>query len=263
MSRLTERFEYLRKNERTALAPYFMGGYPDLETSFALIREAVRAGADLIELGMPFSDPLADGPTIQKAGQTALRNPFTLKDLMERFGQEQDRIPIPVVLMTYYNLVVQLGLDETASLAAKAGISGFIVPDLPIEESAPFDAVCRDHGLDLVNLVAPTSDADRVREIDSRTSGMLYYVCRIGVTGARESLPEGLVDSLDSYRALTTHPSVVGFGISKPEHVRALKEHTDGIVIASAIIRELEAYEPDRLEESVRAFLEPISEVLD
>lgn len=263
MSGLLSHFEALRTKKRTALAPYFMAGYPDLETSFKLIREAVGAGADLIELGMPFSDPLADGPTIQKAGQQALQNRFTLKQLIEKFGEEKANIPIPVVLMTYYNPILQLGLNETGRLAAEAGIDGFIVPDLPIEESDPLQMVCSDVGLDLVHLVAPTSVAARIREIDSKSTGMLYYVSRLGITGARDDLPEGLLQSLDNYRGNTTHPSVVGFGISKPEHAKSLKGHTDGIVIASALINRLEKTEPDRLPETVREFLEPISEVLN
>ena len=263
MKTLDQHFQRLQKKGRTALAPYFMAGYPDLDTSFALIREAAANGADLIELGMPFSDPLADGPTIQKAGQVALRNPFTLRELLDRFGEEKQDIPIPVVLMTYYNPIVFHGLDETAKLAAKAGISGFIVPDLPIEEADPFQSACQGVGLDIVHLVAPTSDDERIREIDSRSTGLLYYVSRIGITGTQVGLPPELAESLDHYRQLTTHPSVVGFGISGPEHASRLKEHTDGIVIASAIIKRLESIEPDRYAECVRDFLEPISKVLD
>jgi len=263
MSGLVPHFETLKKRGRTALAPYFMAGYPDLDTSFKLMRAAIASGADLIELGMPFSDPLADGPTIQKAGQHALQRRFTLRQLIERFGEEKANLPVPVVLMTYYNPILRLGLTETGRLAAEAGIDGFIVPDLPIEESDPLQMVCSDMGLDLVHLVAPTSDPDRIREIDSKSTGMLYYVSRLGITGARDRLPEGLLESLDNYRANTTHPSVVGFGIGKPEHAKSLKGHTDGIVIASALINRLEKAEPDRQAETVREFLEPISEALN
>jgi len=262
MRQIDSLFQKLHVKGRTALAPYFMAGYPDLDTSFALIREAVADGADLIELGMPFSDPLADGPTIQKAGQVALQTPFTLRELLDRFGEEKQEIPVPVVLMTYYNPVFFHGIQETARLAAKAGIAGFIVPDLPIEEADPFQAACQDQGLDLVHLVAPTSADNRIREIDAKSTGLLYYVSRIGITGARDQLPPELVGSLDHYRNLTTHPSVVGFGISGPDHARSLKDHTDGIVIASAIIKRLESAEPDRYKDCVREFLEPISEVL-
>jgi tryptophan synthase alpha chain len=263
MSRLKDYFAGFEEQGRTVLAPYFMAGYPDLDTSFRLIKTAVSCGANLIELGMPFSDPLADGPTIQKAGVKALENPFTLEQLISRFAQERADIDIPVVLMTYYNPILQLGIENTARLAAEAGLEGFIVPDLPIEEADPFDQACRATGVDLVHLVAPTSSEERIREIDSKTSGMLYYVSRLGITGARSDLPAGLLDSLDRYRSLITHPSVVGFGISKPEHASSLRGHVDGVVIASAIIQCLEAAAPEHYEEVVRKFLEPISQVLN
>jgi len=263
MSLLLDHFGRLRDRGRTALAPYFMAGYPNLEASFALMRAAVASGADLIELGMPFSDPLADGPTIQKAGVAALGHPFTLQQLLEKFGEEKQYLPIPVVLMTYYNPVYQLGLKNTAELGAKAGISGFIVPDLPIEESQPFEAACSDAGMDLVPLIAPTSGPERIRRIDATATGMLYYVSRIGITGARDNLPDELIGALDQYRSHTTHPSVVGFGISKPEHAGVLKEHTDGIVIASALIQRLEETEPDAQPDCVKTFLQPISDCLE
>ncbi len=262
MSQLSDLFRQLKQRGRTALAPYFMEGYPDLETSFNLMREAARAGADLIEMGMPFSDPLADGPTIQKAGQTALEHPFSLRELLLRFGKSRDEIGIPVVLMTYYNPVFQLGLDKTAQLAATNGIAGFIVPDLPLEESNGFREACIEHGLDLVHLIAPTSSPARVEKIDDQATGMLYYVSRVGITGARSDLPLELLEALDQLRSKTTHPFVVGFGISTPEHARLLRIHADGIVIASAIIDRLSVTRREDFARCVREFLNPISEVL-
>jgi tryptophan synthase alpha chain len=262
MSELLEHFEMLRSMDRTALAPYFMAGYPDLDASFSFMRAAAGSGADLIEIGMPFSDPLADGPTIQRAGQIALSHPFTLKQLIDRVYREKADIPIPMVLMTYYNPILQLGLRETAQLAAHSGIAGFIVPDLPLEESEPFQDCCLDAGVDFVPLVAPTSSPERIKKMDAAATGMLYYVSRLGITGARTDLPPELIKSLDQFRALTTHPSVVGFGISTPEHARALKDHTDGIVIASALIDQLEGCDQDRYTECIQEFLAPISRVL-
>lgn len=176
MSRILEHFNALKSKNRVALAPYIMAGYPDLATSFSLMKAAVDAGADLIELGMPFSDPLADGATVQKAGQVALKNPFSLRQLLMEFKTRGQSLGIPVVIMSYYNPVYQLGLERTSQLAAEAGIAGFIVPDLPLEESGPFQNQLIAHGLDLVPLVAPTSSPERIREIDSKTTGMLYYV---------------------------------------------------------------------------------------
>ena len=262
MSQLSNLFGQLRQRGRTALAPYFMAGYPDLDTSFDLMEEAARAGADLIEMGMPFSDPLADGPTIQKAGQTALEHPFTLRDLLQRFGESRDKIGIPVVLMTYYNPVYQLGLEKTAELAAESGIAGFIIPDLPLEESGAFQKACCRQGLDLVPLIAPTSTPARIEKIDSHATGMLYYVSRVGITGACSDLPPELLGALDTLRSRTTHPFVVGFGISTPDHARLLRGHADGIVIASAIIDRLSVTPRGNLKRCVSDFLKPLSEVL-
>jgi tryptophan synthase alpha chain len=262
MSQLTNLFIQLKARKRTALAPYFMAGYPDLETSFFLMREAAQAGADLIEMGMPFSDPLADGPTIQKAGQSALEHPFALRELLQRFGKARESIGIPVVLMTYYNPVFQLGLKKTAEMAAANGVAGFIVPDLPLEESGEFGQACASESLDLVPLIAPTSSPERVQKIDSKATGMLYYVSRVGTTGARTELPPELLVALDAFRNSTTHPFVVGFGISTPEHAKRLRGHADGIVIASAIIDRLSATPPEDLARCVRDFLKPLSEVL-
>lgn len=245
-----------------ALAPYFMAGYPDLPTSFTLMKAAVAAGADLIEMGMPFSDPLADGSTIQRAGQVALKTPFTLRELLVEFKKNQQSIGIPVVLMSYYNPIYQLGLAETARLAADAGIAGFIVPDLPLEESEPFQKELSANHLDLVPLVAPTSSPERIREIDSKTTGMIYYVSRVGITGTQASLDPKLIQSLEEFRQLVRHPFVVGFGISTPEHALALKDYTDGIVIASALIDRLEKANPADYESVVRDFYTPISRIL-
>lgn len=262
MSQVSDLFKRLKQSGRTALAPYFMAGYPDLDTSLELMSEAARSGADLIEMGMPFSDPLADGPTIQKAGHEALEHPFTLHELIERFGRVRDKIGIPVVLMTYYNPVFQLGLKKTAELAAANGIAGFIVPDLPLEESGEFNQACADQGLDLVPLIAPTSSPERIRKIDTQATGMLYYVSRVGTTGARTDLAPELLGALDKLRSQTTHPFVVGFGISSPEHAQALRGHADGIVIASAIIDHLAVTPREDLAGCVREFLTPLSAVL-
>ncbi len=261
MSRLVEYFESLRSRGRTALAPYFMAGFPDLDTSFELMKEAVASGADFIEMGMPFSDPLADGPTIQKAGVAALKNPFTLAELIEKFEQERLAFTVPVVCMTYYNPIYQLGLDETAQQAAKSGIAGFIVPDLPLEESGPFQESCKKANIDLIPLIAPTSGPDRVKQIDLASTGILYYVSRLGITGARAELPPEIENTLDRFRELTTHPAVVGFGIGKPEQAKALKGHIDGIVIGSALVEVIEKANGDA-KQAVRNFLQPISEVL-
>jgi tryptophan synthase alpha chain len=237
-----------------------MAGFPDLTTSFELVQIAIEAGADMIELGMPFSDPLADGPTIQKAGQKALQEPFTLRELLLQFGQHI--YSVPVVVMTYYNLIYQLGISETVELAKQAGLAGFIVPDLPLEESAVFRSACEKVELDWIPLVAPTSGAIRIKRIDQAATGILYYVSRIGITGAQQNLPVELVTALDELRELTTHPFVVGFGISTPDHAQALRGHTDGIVIASALIDRLLKASPGDYRFIIKDYIGRISSVL-
>lgn len=262
MSRLTEYFQSLEARGRTALAPYFMAGFPSLDASFELMKEAVAAGADFIEMGMPFSDPLADGPTIQKAGVAALEHPFTLAELIERFGREKEHFPIPVACMSYYNPIYQLGLDESARRAAEAGIAGFIVPDLPLEECAPFVESCKKAGIDFIPLIAPTTGPDRIRRIDEAATGILYYVSRLGITGARSELPAEIVERLEELKRVASHPALVGFGISRPDQAAKLKGHVGGVIVGSALVEVIEKSSNGEARKAVRDFLQPLSEVL-
>jgi tryptophan synthase alpha chain len=218
-----------------ALMPYLMGGYPDLETSCASIEAAIDAGADLIELGVPFSDPLADGPVIHAAGTAALRAGVTPADVLEVCRSVSDRVPI--VLMVYANIVLVDGADSFARRAAEAGAAGLIVPDVPQEEAATIRAACDAAGIALVPLVAPSSTAERIAEIGREARGFVYAVSLAGTTGERDALPPQLPELVERVRAASRVPVAVGFGISKPEQAAAVGALADGVIVGSRVVR--------------------------
>ena len=220
---------------RAALMPYLMGGFPDLETSLAVGEACADAGADLLELGIPFSDPLADGPVIHAAGTAALSagaTPHSVLGACERLA-----VRVPVVLMVYANIVLTAGASAFALRAASAGASGLIVPDLPHDEAGEVRAACDAEGLALVPLVAPTTTPERIAEIGADARGFVYTVSLTGTTGERDKLPVGLKETVERVRASTSVPVAVGFGISTPEHARAVAEVADGVIVGTRIVR--------------------------
>lgn len=220
---------------RTALVCYAMGGDPSLAATEELLRAIDGAGADVIELGIPFSDPIADGPTLQAAATRALRGGATLPALLDLASRL--RLRAPVVVMGYVNPFLAYGVERFAADAARAGIQGAIIPDLPFEESAPVDAALEARGLALVPLIAPTTSLDRARAIAARARGFVYYVSVTGVTGARASLPADMAERLAALRAASPAPVAVGFGISQPEQAAALRGVADGVVVGSALVQ--------------------------
>jgi tryptophan synthase alpha chain len=251
VSRLDGTFERLRANGERALVVYLMAGDPSLAETERLVIEAERRGADVVELGVPFSDPLADGPVIQRAGVRALAAGTTLSRVLEMVATLRARVRVPLVLMTYYNPILAFGLKAFARTAAEAGADGVIVPDLPHEESEPLRAEAQPAGLDLVLLVAPTSPPARVKVIARLSRGFVYVVSLTGVTGERRGLPKDLDAQLRTLRLVTTKPVCVGFGVSTPEQVAAVGRVADGVVVGSAIVRTIEqhAATPTLLEE--------------
>ncbi len=240
MSRLDTRFERLRAAGERALVAYFTAGDPSLETTARLVLEAQRRGADVIELGVPFSDPLADGPVIQRAAQRALANGVSLRRVLELVAALRGELTVPLALLTYYNPVLAFGLRPFAETAAKAGVDGIIVADLPPEEAGPLATEAEPAGLDLVHLAAPTSTTDRLRLIARRSRGFIYLVSLTGVTGERTGLPPELASQIRALRLLTTKPVCVGFGIGRPEQVAAIGHMADGVIVGSAIVRLIE-----------------------
>jgi tryptophan synthase alpha chain len=221
--------------KRAALMPYLMGGHPDLETSRACLDAAIEAGADLIELGIPFSDPLADGPVIHEAGTIALKGGVTPADVLGLCSEISERIP--VLLMVYANVVLSHGGEDFARRAAGAGAAGLIVPDLPHEEAENVRAACDAAGLALIPLVAPTTREELLTEIGRDASGFVYAVSLVGTTGERGELPPGLPELVERIRAATDVPVAVGFGISTGEQARAVGEVADGVIVGSRVVR--------------------------
>lgn len=240
MGRISQTFERLRHARERALIPYVTAGDPDLATTKALVLEMVRHGGDLIELGVPFSDPLADGPIIQRASQRALRGGTTLRKILQTVNELRRETDVPLILMTYYNPVFRCGEEAFVAEALAAGVDGVIVPDLPPEEAQTLAALTRDTSLDLIFLMAPTSTPARMALIADACQGFIYYVSRLGITGVREQLADDLGMRLRHVRAHTSKPVAVGFGVSTPDHVRLAAELADGVVVGSAIVKLLE-----------------------
>jgi tryptophan synthase alpha chain len=241
--RIAAAFAGARQEGRPALIPYLVAGDPDLASTRSLVLALGRGGADIVELGVPFSDPIADGPVIQRSVERALRNGVTLRDALTLAAELRRAGAPPLVLFTYYNPVHRLGCAAFAEESRQAGIDGVIVTDLPVEEGEELDAELRPRGIDLIPLLAPTSSRERVERIGRAARGFLYFVSRAGVTGAREDLPDDLETRVRSVRAVTTLPVAVGFGISGPEHVRSVGRYADGVVVGSALVRLVEEAE--------------------
>jgi len=241
MNRIEKTYADLKAKGRAAFNAYLCAGDPDLATTRALIPALEAAGVDMIELGMPFSDPIADGPVIQAAGQRSLEGGTTLAKVLDLVGEVRTQSDVPIALMTYYNIVHKFGLDRLVDEAVRVGIDGLIVPDLIPEEAGELIGLARDAGLATVFFVAPTSTDERIKLADRHSTGFIYCVSVTGITGARENLPDDLRDYLGRVRSLARKPIVVGFGVSKPEQVRMLSGVADGIIVGSAIVREIEA----------------------
>jgi tryptophan synthase alpha chain len=256
MSRIAETFARLKSIGRTALMPYLMTGFPERDSALELAPALEAAGADLFELGIPFSDPLADGATIQRAGERALANGVRLPFCIKTVAALRARgLKAPIVMMGYFNPFLQYGLERFAADAAAAGADGLIVPDLPPEEAAECQAACRAAGLDLILLVAPTTTDERIAQIARLASGFIYCVSLTGVTGARRELWDGLPDFLARVRRHTDLPLSVGFGISSAAHVRQVGAHAEGAIVGSAMVSAIEAAAPDQRAEAAAAFL--------
>jgi tryptophan synthase alpha chain len=236
---LADLFASLKQTGRAALAPFVTAGDPDMETTLAVLESLDRAGASLCELGVPYSDPIADGPVIQSSYTRALAAGFTLERLFELSRQATQRVKMPILAMASYSLIYRRGIDRFVADAKAAGLTGFVVPDLPIEESDQLDAACRQAGLALVRLVTPTTPPERAEAIARKSTGFLYCVSVAGVTGARTDLPAGLIERVQWLRTKTDVPILVGFGISSPEQARAVAAVADGVIVGSAVVRHL------------------------
>jgi len=239
VTRIDKVFRRLQDKGEKALSPFITAGDPDVETSSRLALEIAARGADLLELGIPFSDPLADGPTIQASSSRAVQAGVHFADVLALAGTIRQETDIPLILMGYYNPILQYGLEKAARDAARQGVDGFIIPDLPPEEAVPWRKAARSAGVDTIFLAAPTSGPERLKVLGHLTRGFLYYVSVTGITGARTELPPELVRELEEVRRLVPCPIAVGFGISTPAQVQNLAPYVDGVVVGSAIVQQV------------------------
>ncbi|MFO0913318.1 MAG: tryptophan synthase subunit alpha [Pirellulales bacterium] len=252
MSSIDERFRQLRTENRKALIPFITAGDPDLEFTRQVLLELDQAGASVLEVGIPYSDPIADGPIIQASYTRSLQRGIRVPDILATLGRTTPELQSPVVTMVSYAIIHRYGKERYVADAREAGIAGAIVPDLLVEEADEFAQLCRRADFSLIQLVTPTTPRDRAVRIAQQSSGFLYYVSVTGITGERRELPPELLDNVRWLRGQTDLPICIGFGISQPEHVRALREVADGLIVGSAIVRRMAEAEQHGREKSLQ-----------
>jgi tryptophan synthase alpha chain len=254
-NRLDSTFARLKGDGRLGLFPYLAAGYPDRATCARLLDVIASSGADGIELGIPFSDPLADGVTMQRASARALEQGITLTDAIDIVAELRQKHQLPVVIMSYFNPLLAYGLERLCTDAAAAGVDGFIVPDLPFEEAVEFQAQAKRHGLHYIYMLAPTSDDGRIRAVGGQAGGFIYCVALVGTTGARADLSPELAPFLERTRTATSTPLVVGFGISTPRHIAGLAGLADGAIVSSALADAIEKADPNEVDQVAARFV--------
>jgi tryptophan synthase alpha chain len=237
MSRIGGRFQKILNNKGKAFIPYIMAGDPTLRRTKELVAVLEGCGADIIELGVPFSDPLADGPTIQKAAQRALAGGVTLRTVMGLVDEIRAASQIPIILMTYYNLIFKYGEERFVHDASAAGVDGIIVPDLPPDEAGDLMRYARRTSLDTIFLLAPTSTEERIRKVSKASSGFIYYVSMTGITGSKLSLDSSVESHIAKVRSESGKPIAVGFGISTPGEASGVARFADGVIVGSSIVK--------------------------
>jgi len=263
MNRIAERFEQLRHKNSKALVTFITAGDPDLATTEAMIHLLEEGGADIIELGMPFSDPMADGPTIQLATERALASGTTLQGILRCVRNVRTKSQIPLVLMGYLNPIFAYGYDNFARDAASAGVDGVLLVDMPPEEAAAFRKSANQYGLNTIFLLTPTSNQNRIDKVAGMGSGFLYYVTVTGVTGERQSISATLREELNKVKETVNLPLVAGFGISTPQQAAEIAPLADGVVVGSAIVKLFERYCGDELKRELLTFVRSLKQAID
>ncbi|RME66837.1 MAG: tryptophan synthase subunit alpha [Nitrospirae bacterium] len=260
-NRIDERFLRLRGQGRKAFVPYIMAGYPDTEATFNALKLFNDIGADVVELGVPFTDPVADGPVIQAAADEALKKGVTLKRVLKMVKKARRTIEIPIVLMTYYNPVYKMGLESFFMQAHEAGVDGLIVPDLLPDEADDFIKLARGYNISTIFLLAPTSTEKRAKLVVNKSTGFIYYVSITGITGAALKGLSQIKRAVKKLRSMTDKPVCVGFGVKTPSDARAIAEVSDGVIVGSSIVRTM-AENPEKLKEYVISLRKAIDEVV-
>lgn len=262
LTKLTAALAARREAEEAVVAPFLTAGDPDMDFTFQALEAAQQAGATLCELGVPYSDPIADGPVIQASYTRALNAGGTLEGVLGLARRAAEQLTMPLVAMTSYSIIFRRGIDRFVGEAVDSGLTGLIVPDLPIEESALLGTACREAGLALVRLVTPTTPPERAARIAAETTGFLYCVSVAGVTGERVALPQQLKDRVLWLKEQTEAPILVGFGISRPEQVREVGNVADGVIVGSALVRHLEAAAGDGRQAALQAIATHVGELV-
>lgn len=260
MSRISNCFSRLRESGRKGLIIYLTAGYPDMEQTLRAAQTAEQAGADLIEIGIPFSDPMADGPVIQKASAFALQQGATVKKAVELIKRIRAHSHIPLAAMTYINPVLHYGIRPFLADCQAAGMDGLIVPDLPMEEGELLDSPCREAGIDLIQFVAPTTNAQRIETISKRAAGFLYCISTTGVTGVRKLDYEQIGGTIAVTRQFSDIPVAIGFGIGSPQSARAAAQHADAVIVGSAVMQALAEQGIAGMQSLIRSIREGLDE---
>lgn len=258
MNRIEKVFKKLKAQNKKAFIPYIMAGDPSIEKTKEIVIMFEECGADIVEIGVPFTDPLADGPTIQRAAERALKNGVTLKKVIALVKDLRQKTKIPLVLMTYYNPVFKYGEERFIADAKDAGVDGVIIPDLPPDEAGEVTRLAKNAAIASIFLLAPTSTEDRIRKVASASTGFIYYVSITGITGAQLLLDGSIEKSITGIRRITDKPIAVGFGVSTPDEAKAVAGVSDGVIIGSAIVKKAQA----SLDKELRDFLLTLREAI-
>lgn len=263
MSRITGTFAELKRTGKKALVTFITAGDPDLATTEELIPLLAENGADIIELGVPFSDPMADGPTIQLSSERALAAGITLSRILATVKSVRGRTQVPIVLMGYFNPIFSYGLERFAADAAAAGVDGVLLVDLPPEEAGEFKACADRHGIDVIFLLTPTSDETRIRTVTNRARGFIYYVSVTGVTGVRSGIEASVAGNVNIIKECSKVPVAVGFGIATPEQAGEVAATADGVVVGSAIVKLFEKHRGEELKGALATFVSSLKQAVD
>jgi len=262
MSKIDDTFAQLRHDRRKALMPCVTAGDPDLEFTAAVIEEFARRGCSLCEVGIPYSDPIADGPVIQASYTRALAHKIKLAEILRTLGQVAPKVSAPLVTMVSYAIIYRHGLERYVNDAKQANVAGAIAPDLLVEESGPLAKICRAADFSFIQLITPTTPRERALRIAAASTGFIYYVSVTGITGERQELPPELIDNVSWLREKTPLPICIGFGISTPEHVRLLTPVADGLIVGSAIVRRIAAVADQPRTEAIAGVGQYVSELV-
>lgn len=242
MNRIDRKFQELKDKRKPAFIPFITAGDPDLQTTKDLIVEFEKSGADIIELGIPFSDPIADGPVIQASYYRALAKGVKVAQILDMVSQLRKESDIPIVSMVSYSIVYKGGYQAFIEKACKAGLDGLTIPDLPVEENDELFEIAKNYNFKLICFIAPTTTNERMAVITQKSQGFLYYISVVGITGVRDTLSDDILQNINKLKQLTSTPICVGFGVSTPEHAKMIGKIADGVVVGSAIIKEVEKY---------------------